>query len=105
MIKTFPWNQLFIKNVDLTEKKINFSAKIVIAFYVTFPHSHSTLAYVRLWTQHLKYMVYLTKGAGKYKILSRVRVKLLPREAFKVKKYFPERPPGKSIKILSRVTH
>ena len=52
-----------------------------------------------------RYMVYLTKGAGKYRILSRVRVKLLPREAFKVKKYFPERPPGKSIKILSRVTH
>ena len=37
-----------------------------------------------------KYMVYLTKRAGKYKILSRVRVK----------NYFPERP--KRSKIPSR---
>ena len=37
-INIFPWNQLFSKYVDFTEKNVDFSVKFVNAFYSTFQH-------------------------------------------------------------------
>ena len=45
-----------------------------------------------LISQEVEYMVYLTKRAGKYKILSRVRVKITSPRGRKGQKYLPERP-------------
>ena len=54
-LKYFPWNQLFSKNVDFTEKDVDFSVKIVIAFYSIFPR-YTYMYYSNIWF-HKKHFV------------------------------------------------